>query len=95
MIIKKLVVGPLATNCYIFGSEKTRELVVIDPGGNSDAIIKSIEDLGGKPVAVLLTHGHFDHTTKVSKIMRQYQIPLMYNKKEYESGTFDQKEANR
>ena len=95
MIFKKLVVGPLATNCYIFGSEKTRELVVIDPGGNSDAIIKSIEDLGGKPVAVLLTHGHFDHTTKVSKIMRQYQIPLMYNKKEYESGMFDQKEANR
>jgi len=95
LIFKKLVVGPLATNCYIFGSEKTRELVVIDPGGNSDAIIKSIEDLGGKPVAVLLTHGHFDHTTKVSKIMRQYQIPLMYNKKEYESGTFDQKEANR
>ena len=95
MIFKKLVVGPLATNCYIFGSEKTRELVVIDPGGNSDAIIKSIEDLGGKPVAVLLTHGHFDHTTKVSKIMRQYQIPLMYNKKEYESRTLDQKEANR
>jgi hydroxyacylglutathione hydrolase len=95
LIFKKLVVGPLGTNCYIFGSEKTRELVVIDPGGNSDTIIKSIEDLGGKPVAVLLTHGHFDHTTKVSKIMKQYQIPLMYNKKEYESGTFNQKEANR
>lgn len=89
------MVGPLATNCYIFGSVKTSELVVIDPGGNADMIIKNIEELGGKPVAVLLTHGHFDHTTKVGKILRHYQIPLMYNKKEYESGTFTQKEANR
>ena len=95
MIFKKLVVGSLATNCYIFGSKKTSELVIIDPGGNADVIIKSIEELGGKPVAVLLTHGHFDHTTKVSRITRNYQIPLMYNKKEYEFGTFTQKEADR
>ena len=95
MIFKKLVVGSLATNCYIFGSKKTSELVIIDPGGNAEVIIKSIEELGGKPVAVLLTHGHFDHTTKVSRISRHYQIPLMYNKKEYEFGTYTQKEADR
>jgi glyoxylase-like metal-dependent hydrolase (beta-lactamase superfamily II) len=95
LIFKKLVVGALATNCYIFGSDETKELVVIDPGGNADTIIKYIEEIGGKPVAVLLTHGHFDHTTKVSRISRHFQIPLMYNKKEYDSGTFKQKEADR
>ncbi len=95
MIFKKLVVGALATNCYIFGSDETKELVIIDPGGNADTIIKYIEEIGGKPVAVLLTHGHFDHTTKVSRISRHFQIPLMYNKKEYDSGTFKQKEADR
>jgi len=95
MIFKKLIVGALGTNCYIFGSNKTKEVVVIDPGGNADAIINSIDELKGKPVAVLLTHGHFDHTTKVGKIMRHFQIPLMYNRKEYDSGTFKQKEANR
>ena len=95
MIFKKLIVGPLGTNCYIFGSNKTHEVVVIDPGGNAEAIINSIEELKGKPIAVLLTHGHFDHTTKVGKILRHFQIPLMYNKKEYDSGTFQQKEANR
>ena len=94
MIFKKLVVGPLATNCYIFGSNETKEMVVIDPGGDGNAIIKYIEQVGGKPIAVLLTHGHFDHTTRVGKIMRHFQIPLMYSRKEHESGTF-QKEANR
>jgi len=95
MIFKKLIVGALGTNCYIFGSDKTKEVVVIDPGGNAEAIINSIAELKGKPVAVLLTHGHFDHTTRVGKIMRHFQIPLMYNRKEYDSGTFKQKEANR
>ena len=95
MIFKKLIVGQLGTNCYIFGSDKTKEVVVIDPGGNAEAIINSIDELNGKPIAVLLTHGHFDHTTKVGKIMRHFQIPLMYNRKEYDSGTFKQKEANR
>ncbi|GAI67548.1 unnamed protein product, partial [marine sediment metagenome] len=53
MIFKKLIVGPLGTNCYIFGSNKTHEVVVIDPGGNAEAIINSIEELKGKPIAVL------------------------------------------
>ena len=95
MIFKKLIVGALGTNCYIFGSDKTNEVVVIDPGGNAETIINSIDELKGNPIAVLLTHGHFDHTTKVGKILRHFQIPLMYNKKEYDSGTFKHKEANR
>lgn len=95
MIIKRLVVGPLGTNCYIFGSEKTKEVVIIDPGGDADIIIKSVEDLGAKPVAVLLTHGHFDHTTKVGRIMRYFDIPLMYHKNENIYGVFSQKQADR
>ncbi|MBY9020899.1 MAG: MBL fold metallo-hydrolase [Candidatus Lokiarchaeota archaeon] len=95
MIFEKLIVGQLGTNCYIFGSDKTNELVVIDPGGNAEAIISKIDELRGKPIAVLLTHGHFDHTTKVGKILRHFQIPLMFNKKEYDFGTYKQKEADR
>jgi len=94
MIFKKLVVGQLATNCYIFGSDITKEVVIIDPGGDDDKIISTIEELDAKPIAVLLTHGHFDHTLKVGKILRHYGIPLMYNKKEMESGVFSHKEAN-
>jgi hypothetical protein len=34
MILKTLIVGELETNCYILGDEKTREGLVIDPGGD-------------------------------------------------------------
>ena len=95
MILKKLVVGPLGTNSYIFGSSTTKDVVIIDPGGNPESIIKAVEELGGKPIAVLLTHGHFDHTLAVAKIKRSFDIPLMYNKKEYDSGIYNTKKADR
>ena len=94
MILEKLTVGALGTNCYLFGSEKTRELYVIDPGAQPDKIIEKVERLNGKPKAVLLTHGHFDHSTKVGKIKRHFDIPLMFNKKEYDSGIYTQKKAD-
>jgi len=96
MILEKLIVGPLGTNCYIFGSEKTKEVVIIDPGAEPELIIKTvIEKYKAKPIAILLTHGHFDHTMKVGKIMRHFKIPLMYSKKEFDSGVFSHKKADR
>lgn len=94
LILKRLVVGPLGTNSYIFGSSKTKEVVIIDPGGDPDRIIKSIEEMGAKPIGVLLTHGHFDHVLKLGKILRYFDIPLMFNKKEFESGIYNHKKAD-
>ena len=95
MIFKKLTVGPLSTNCYVFGSDETNELVIIDPGGDSDRIIETVEQFDGKPIAVLLTHTHFDHVLKLGKILHHFKIPLMYNKKEFDSKIFTQREANK
>ncbi|MFX1494545.1 MAG: MBL fold metallo-hydrolase [Promethearchaeota archaeon] len=95
MILKKLVVGPLSTNCYIFGSDNTNEVVIIDPGGDGDRIIETIENLNAKPIAILLTHCHFDHTLKLGKVIRHFKIPLMYNRKEFDSRIFTQREADK
>ncbi|MDX1797270.1 MAG: MBL fold metallo-hydrolase [Candidatus Lokiarchaeia archaeon] len=95
MILKRLVIGPLGTNSYIFGSSKTKKVVIIDVGGEPDIIFKTIEELNLEPIGLLLTHGHYDHTLKLGKILRHFNIPLMYSKKEFESGIYKQKEANR
>ena len=78
MILKKLIVGSIGTNCYVFGSDK--EVVIIDPGGDPEMIISTIEELGVTPIAILLTHEHFDHTTGVEGVLNRYKIPLMYSK---------------
>ena len=95
MILKKLIVGPLGTNSYVFGSSTSKEIVVIDPGGDPSKIIQSIEEMEGNPIGILLTHGHFDHTGGLGKLKRHFDIPLMFNKKEYDSGIFHQKQAER
>lgn len=61
MIIRKLVVGPLASNCYIVGSESTHEGMIIDPADEVENILKTVQTLGLKIKVIVLTHGHPDH----------------------------------
>jgi len=95
LILKRLIVGPLGTNSYIFGSSETNEVVIIDVGGEPETIINVIEKLNLKPVYLLLTHGHYDHTLKLGKILRYFEIPLMFSKKEFDSGVYTQKKADK
>ncbi len=61
MIQEHLVVGMLQTNCYLLGDETTRVAVVIDPGGDMDRILERLRRNELELVAILNTHGHFDH----------------------------------
>ncbi len=58
--IKSLEVGLMPTNCYILYG-KGEEAVIVDPGGGYGKVSAFLTEQGKKPVAVLLTHGHFDH----------------------------------
>ncbi len=95
MILEKLIVGALGTNCYIFGSRKTKEVVIIDPGAEPELIIDTVSKFDARPISILLTHGHFDHALKAKRILRHFEIPLMYNKKEFDSGINTSKKASR
>ena len=68
MIIKELVVGPLMANCFICGCSKTKEAVVIDPGGDADTILLSLADSKLKLKYIINTHGHFDHVSANGKM---------------------------
>lgn len=62
MILRTLVVGPIQSNCYIVGCERTREAAVIDPGGDADRILITLAKDKLRCLYIINTHGHFDHT---------------------------------
>ena len=71
MLVKTLPVGQLETNCYIVSNEDTLECVVVDPGDEANTILNYIEGNKLKCVAILLTHGHFDHVGAVDAVAEE------------------------
>lgn len=63
MNIKLMQVGPIGTNCYIL--EHDNKIAVIDPGDEAERILSVLKELEGQVEYILLTHGHYDHTTAV------------------------------
>jgi len=61
MILKTLVVGPFASNCYIVGSESSKQGIIIDPGAEAKLILRTVNDLGLTIHLILITHAHIDH----------------------------------
>jgi hydroxyacylglutathione hydrolase len=62
LILKRLELGQLGANCYIIGSEKSKEGIIIDPGSEPEVILDNVKDMGLKIKTIVLTHGHWDHT---------------------------------
>ncbi|MBC2458087.1 MBL fold metallo-hydrolase [Clostridium beijerinckii] len=82
MIIKTLIAGMYEENCYLIMDEGTKELAIIDPGGQPNLIEKEIGKLDGKPKFILLTHGHMDHVGAVIELMNKLNIPFYINENE-------------
>lgn len=61
MIIERLVVGMLQSNCYVVGCEDTKAGIIIDPGGDAPSILNKVEQLGLSIKYIVNTHGHIDH----------------------------------
>lgn len=64
MEMQALQVGSIPTNCYLVFDPGRTDALVIDPGDNPERIFAALN--GRTPAAVLLTHGHFDHTGALS-----------------------------
>jgi len=78
MLIRVHPAPMYATNCWVLAAEKGSECIIVDPGmpDISAEIEMIIEEEGLKPVAVLITHGHLDHTFSVIPLADGYGIRL-------------------
>ena len=76
MKVSIMQVGPIGTNCYILEDEK--KIAVIDPGDEAERILEVLEETEGTVEYILLTHGHYDHTTAVPELHRALPEAKIY-----------------
>ena len=65
-----------SSNTYLLSDEDERFCLIIDPGLDEVLIDNRIQELHLTPVAILSTHGHFDHVGGVSYFKDKYSIPF-------------------
>lgn len=82
--MQSMVLGVVGTNCYLLINTETKETVIFDPGDDGERIGRYMEREGLKPVAILLTHGHFDHVMGVPALVEKYGLPVYIHEDEEE-----------
>jgi len=80
MTIQRIGAPSFGANCYFLISE--RHAWVVDPSRSASAILNEAERLKLQIEGILLTHGHFDHTTSVDTLRDIHPCPLMIHEKD-------------
>ncbi len=70
LLIRGIVVGVFAENCWIVGSRRTGEAICIDPGDQPDEILALALDMGVAIKRIANSHAHIDHILGVRGVQR-------------------------
>lgn len=70
--IKVLPTGLLDVNCSMVSNRQTREIFLVDPGGDESGIYDYIDKSGFTLKAILHTHAHFDHIMGTAPLLEKY-----------------------
>jgi len=71
-----LPVTPFQQNCSILWCETTKQAAVVDPGGEVDQIIATLEEQGLTLERILITHGHMDHAGGAAELSERMDVPI-------------------
>ena len=70
------IVGPVQTNCYFVMNMDIKKCIIVDPGEEADKLIDYMEKKEVTPIAILLTHGHFDHIMAADAVRDKYGVKV-------------------
>jgi hydroxyacylglutathione hydrolase len=88
MNIQCLVMGHVSTNAYIL--KKAHQVVLIDPVQDAPRILSYLDETD-EVIAILLTHGHFDHIGAVDEVYQRFQCPIYLHTGDHQMAQFPNK----
>jgi len=71
-------VGQLGTNCFLLIDEETNCAALIDPGDNATQLAELVRANAVTLTHILLTHGHYDHTTAAPALAKEFPEAKVY-----------------
>lgn len=77
LLLMRLELGEIGTNCYLVGDRAAKELAVIDPAGDFDTLWEVIEGTGCTVKYIFNTHGHWDHIGANAELHEKTGAPIM------------------
>ena len=87
ILIRQFELGHMGNFNYFIGDALSREIAVVDPGDDTDFLIKAAKKENLKITSVLLTHGHYDHVGGVPELSASLKIPVYLSQYEAPSLT--------
>ncbi len=75
MILETFPAGPLGCNCSLLVDPATKQAIVVDPGGDFEAIRDRLERAGAAVAAIVHTHTHIDHVGATAPLQRWSGAP--------------------
>jgi hydroxyacylglutathione hydrolase len=76
MIKTTVPVTAFMQNCSILMCEETRAAAIVDPGGDVERILATLDKMGAKAEKILLTHAHIDHAGGTAELVKRLQLPV-------------------
>ncbi len=76
MNIRIIPVTNYEQNCSLLSCEATGKAALVDPGGDPQRIMATVEEAGVTVEKILVTHGHFDHVGAVAQLARDLGVPI-------------------
>jgi len=76
---KAFPVGPLQCNCTVVGNTETGKGYIIDPGGDPERIMQTVDEMNLSIEAIYHTHAHFDHFLASAEIKEKTGAPIFLN----------------
>jgi hydroxyacylglutathione hydrolase len=82
LYVRQLQLGPMENFVYLVGARDAREVAVIDPAWDVEAIDRAAQEDGKTIVAAFLSHCHGDHINGLPELLRRHDIPAYAQREE-------------